>query len=119
MKIEERLAQYIERIEAHTEQCGKTLDQRQMKLSEEVGELARAMNIADRVPGTLYRDRPTHDEILEETADVFIVTMSIFKHHLGEDFADYHEKLFAILDKKLGKWGDIQAIEKALRDNDR
>lgn len=114
------LSSAIAVIEDLTAQCGKTLEQRVLKLTEETGEVARALLIATGSPGAKYRDRKEGiDELVEECADVFIVVMSILYHHLGQSYPEYSSQFIDMLGKKLGKWKHILELESNLNDGDR
>lgn len=83
----------------------KTLSQKGLKLSEEVGELARVILPYDSAHGTNHRfiDR---EAILEEVVDVYLTNISI-AHSLG--FTD--EEFNDMLVKKSEKWSQLQATE--------
>ena len=85
----------------------KTLSQKGLKLTEEVGELARAILPYDSAPGTNHRfsDR---EQILEEIVDVYLTNISI-AHSLG--FTD--EEMNDMLNKKSKKWAQLQVKEDA------
>jgi NTP pyrophosphatase (non-canonical NTP hydrolase) len=85
----------------------KTLSQKALKLTEEVGELARAILPYDSAPGTNHRfsDR---EQILEEIVDVYLSNISI-SHSLG--FTD--EEVNEMLNKKSKKWAKLQLKEES------
>ena len=85
----------------------KTLSQKGLKLSEEVGELARVILPYDSAHGTNHRfiDR---DAILEEVVDVYLTNISI-AHSLG--FTD--EELNDMLIRKTEKWSKLQVGEES------
>lgn len=83
----------------------KTLSQKALKLSEEVGELARVILPFDSAPGTSHRfvDR---ESILEEVVDVYLSSMSIA---YSLDFTD--DEIEEMIIRKSEKWSGLQAAE--------
>lgn len=83
----------------------KTLSQKALKLTEEVGELARVVLPYDSAHGTNHRfiDR---EALLEEVVDVYLTNISI-AHSLGFTEEEFNE----MLQKKTEKWGSLQAKE--------
>ncbi len=83
----------------------KTLSQKCLKVTEEVGELAKAILPFDSAPGTNHRfvDK---NKILEEIADVHLTNISI-AYSLG--FTD--EEINDMVYKKSIKWSEMQAKE--------
>ena len=83
----------------------KTLSQKCLKVTEEVGELAKAILPFDSAPGTNHRfvDK---NKILEEIADVHLTNISI-AYSLG--FTD--EEINDMVYKKTIKWSEMQAKE--------
>jgi NTP pyrophosphatase (non-canonical NTP hydrolase) len=83
----------------------KTLSQKALKLTEEVGELARVVLPYDSAHGTNHRfiDR---EALLEEVVDVYLTNISI-AHSLGFTEEEFNE----MLDKKSKKWGSLQSKE--------
>lgn len=83
----------------------KTLSQKALKLTEEVGELARVVLPYDSAHGTNHRfiDR---EALLEEVVDVYLTNISI-AHSLGFTKEEFDE----MLQKKTEKWGSLQAKE--------
>lgn len=86
----------------------KTLSQKALKLTEEVGELARVVLPYDSAHGTNHRfiDR---EALLEEVVDVYLTNISI-AHSLG--FTD--EEFEEMLAKKTEKWASLQAKEEKI-----
>ena len=84
----------------------KTLSQKALKTTEEVGELAKSILPFDSAPGTNHRfvDK---EKILEEIADIFLTSISI-AYSLDFDDDDIEEMIY----KKSQKWSEIQSREK-------
>lgn len=76
----------------------KTLMQKQLKLTEEVGELSRAVLIEEGAHGTAHREEAN---TLEELADTVIVALSMLSRMRGNPTLDDLER--AIL-AKIPKW---------------
>lgn len=83
----------------------KTLSQKTLKLTEEVGELARVILPYDSAHGTNHRFT-NKTEILEEIVDVYLSNISI-AYSIG--FTD--EEFNDMLVKKSEKWSMIQSAE--------
>lgn len=83
----------------------KTLSQKALKLTEEVGELARVILPYDSAHGTNHRfiDK---EAILEEIVDVYLTNISI-AHSLGITDDEFNEMLV----KKSKKWAKLQSNE--------
>lgn len=83
----------------------KTLSQKALKLTEEVGELARVILPYDSAHGTNHRfiDK---ESILEEIVDVYLTNISI-AHSLGFTEDEFKEMLI----KKSEKWSELQSAE--------
>lgn len=83
----------------------KTLSQKALKMTEEVGELAKAVLPYESAHGTTHRfvDR---SKILEECADIWLVNASI-AFNLGFTY----EELEAMVQKKSLKWAGLQRKE--------
>ena len=83
----------------------KTLSQKALKLTEEVGELARVILPYDSAHGTNHRfiDR---EALLEEIVDVYLTNISI-AHSLGFTEDEFNDMLI----RKSEKWGSLQAKE--------
>ncbi len=90
----------------------KTLDQRHIKASEELGELASALLSYGGTAGALHRYR-TQAQVLEEVADTMLALYSI-----ARAITDPVE-LQDILYRKCLKWQSIQASEGGLKDRRR
>jgi NTP pyrophosphatase (non-canonical NTP hydrolase) len=86
----------------------KTLSQKALKLTEEVGELARVVLPYDSAHGTNHRFI-NREALLEEVVDVYLTNISI-AHSLN--FTD--EEFDDMLKKKTEKWGSIQAKEEKI-----
>jgi NTP pyrophosphatase (non-canonical NTP hydrolase) len=83
----------------------KSLSQKGLKLSEEVGELAKAILPFDSAHGTSHRfsDR---EKILDGVIDVYLANISIA---YSLDFSD--EEIENMLIKKSKKWSELQSKE--------
>ena len=83
----------------------KTLSQKGLKLTEEVGELAKAILPYDSAHGTNHRfiDK---EKILEEVVDVYLTNISI-AHSLGITDEEFNDMLI----KKSEKWNELQSRE--------
>ena len=113
--IEKQWKDAFASIKAATICCPKTIEQRVIKLSEEVGELARAISILREHPCTKYRGAATIDDVIEEIADVLIVTLSLYQdmpRMHGLDLGSPNRLLDAV-EKKVGKWRTILLAEGA------
>lgn len=86
----------------------KTLSQKALKLTEEVGELARVVLPYDSAHGTNHRfiDK---EALLEEVVDVYLTNISI-AHSLGFTDEEFNE----MLNRKTEKWGALQAKEEKI-----
>jgi len=89
----------------------KTLSQKALKVSEEVGELAKVVLPFDNASGTIHRfiDRK---RILEEVADVHLTAISIA---YSLDFTD--DEIEDMIMHKAKKWADIQKAEAKIQGN--
>jgi len=77
----------------------KTIQQRALKLSEEVGELSEAILSSTGAPGCSYKDK-TNSNVIEEAVDVMVVAISI----LQAAGVSKMEDLIAPFQQKLLKW---------------
>lgn len=91
----------FEEISRLTEIDKKTLLERTLKLSEEVGEVAQAMLSYSNVCGCGYKNKSKED-LVEECLDVIIVASSIISQSYDNDVD--METVKSIYDKKLSKW---------------
>ena len=99
----------FEEISRLTEIDKKTLLERTLKLSEEVGEVAQAMLSYSNACGCGYKNKSKEDlveePVAEETTapeDVIIVASSIISQSYDNDVD--METVKSIYDKKLSKW---------------
>ncbi len=83
----------------------KTLCQKALKLTEEVGELAKVVLPFENAAGTTHRFT-TDTEILEEVADVILVALSI-----AYDLKYTDEDLAEMMEKKSAHWAYLQFKE--------
>lgn len=91
----------FEEISRLTEIDKKTLLERTLKLSEEVGEVAQAMLSYSNACGCGYKKKSKED-LVEECLDVIIVASSIISQSYDND-VDI-ETVKSIYNKKLSKW---------------
>lgn len=103
--MDPKTLEYIKRLTASDE---KNLTQKTLKLTEEVGELAKVVLPFENAFATNHRfvDR---EKILEELADVFLCQTSIV-HDMG--FTE--DEFEAMVLHKLKYWADLQARERKL-----
>lgn len=80
----------------------KNLLERFAKLSEECGELAQELLIAQNASGFAHKSQGA-DGILGESTDIILVALSIFFKGGGSQ-----EDLFVLLTKKCDKWRQYQ-----------
>jgi NTP pyrophosphatase (non-canonical NTP hydrolase) len=94
-------------IESLSANDSKTLSQKALKMTEEVGELAKAVLPFESASGTTHRfvDR---NKILEEVADSLLVDLSIMY-----DVSFTYEELEDMVQKKAMKWAGLQNKERA------
>lgn len=87
----------------------KTLTQKALKTTEEVGELAKAVLPFENASGTLHRfsDRT---KILDSVADVYLTSISIA---YGMGFTD--EEIEEMIRRKAKKWSGLQANEENVK----
>lgn len=97
-----RLNDYIKILSLKDE---KTLSQKGIKLTEEVGELVKAILPYNSPHGTNHRfiDK---EKILEKVVDVYLTNISI-THSLGITEDEFND----MLDKKSEKWNELQSRE--------
>jgi len=81
-----------------TELDTKTLEQRCLKGTEELGELSEAILSYNGACGCEYKDK-TMDDIKEEASDLLLVVLSVLAQTRTSE-----DELAAILKKKLEKW---------------
>lgn len=100
------LLKFIESLSASDT---KTLSQKTLKMTEEVGELAKAVLPFESAFATNHRfvDR---NKILEEVADSLLVDLSIM-YNVGFTY----EELEDMVQKKAMKWAGLQAKERAAK----
>jgi NTP pyrophosphatase (non-canonical NTP hydrolase) len=90
---------YVKRILKMSPKESKTLDQRFMKLNEEVGELAVGILQSQGLKGTDKTKKQIKDNILEEICDSLNVLYSIASWH---GFTE--KQIIKKMHKKLDKW---------------
>jgi NTP pyrophosphatase (non-canonical NTP hydrolase) len=83
-----------------TKKGGMDLTQTSLKLSEEVGELCRAVLLSTKPAAGSYRyDEGTPEAISEEAADVMLVAMSVIFLN-----GTTPKQLWQMVEKKMDKW---------------
>lgn len=78
----------------------KTMQERTLKLAEEVGELSEAVLSFQKAPGNIYKNKSVED-VLEECVDIIICSGAVIES-LGQTEQDI-ENMFL---KKILKWQD-------------
>ena len=96
-------------IEGLTANDAKTLSQKALKLTEEVGELAKAILPFESAAGTLHRF-VNKEKILDGVADTYLVALSIA---LSLGFSV--EELEVMIQRKSLKWAGLQQKERAAK----
>ena len=76
----------------------KSLIERALKLTEEVGEVSEAVLSFTGVSGCGYKNK-TAEDVIEESIDTIIMAYSII-HSVGANY----EELYETFNKKLSKW---------------
>jgi NTP pyrophosphatase (non-canonical NTP hydrolase) len=96
-------------IKILTKHDSKTLSQKTLKTSEELGELSKAVLPFENAAGTTHRfiDK---QHILEEVVDTMLCLYSIA---YDLDFTD--EEILAMMDRKSMKWAGLLAREKRIK----
>ena len=97
--------EFLDYIQTLSVRDKKTLAQKGLKLTEEVGELAKVILPYDSAYGTNHRFAEPED-ILEECSDSILCALSI-AYHLGYT----HEDIEAMTVRKAEKWAKLQANE--------
>jgi NTP pyrophosphatase (non-canonical NTP hydrolase) len=87
----------------------KTLSQKGLKVSEESGELAKAILPFDNADGTTHRFI-AKEKILEEVSDTILTAISI-AYQLGYSHEDIEEMMY----QKAVKWQGLQAREEKVK----
>jgi NTP pyrophosphatase (non-canonical NTP hydrolase) len=100
--MDKKLLDYIQELSKRDK---KTLSQKALKVSEECGELAKAILPFDSAYATRHRfiDKT---KILEEVSDTILTSISI-----AYDLGFSHEDIEEMLDKKSKKWQELQSGE--------
>ena len=99
MEDKTTLSHVVSRVYALSEYDNKSVLQKALKLSEEVGEVSEAVLSLEGAPACGYKGL-TEEDVMEELADVIIVALSL-KHQINPD-AD----ITKFMEKKLNKWYD-------------
>jgi len=97
-----KLSDYIRHLTSNDK---KTLSQKALKASEEVGELAKCVLPFDNAPGTIHRF-VGRKKIIEEVCDTILTVLSIAYELEATD-----DEIEEMLNLKSKKWADLQARE--------
>lgn len=108
-----RLFNIYEELGRLTAATPKALPTRMLKLTNEVGELAQAVDIAEGNAGTKYRDvvDPVAD-VLEEAIDVLLVDGSLIIQ-LMRDHNIKPAQVLEVIEKKMTKWEQVLQLDEA------
>jgi NTP pyrophosphatase (non-canonical NTP hydrolase) len=87
---------------------GKTIEQRLLKLLEELGELSQALLSSKKVIGCEYKGI-TKNEVLEESVDVLICSISMLFESAIETDADINQ-INDLIITKIEKWKEKSNI---------
>lgn len=104
--MDKDLLKYIRTL---SENDTKTLTQKALKTSEEVGELAKVVLPYENAAGTLHRF-VNRRQILDSAADIILCALSI-AHEL--DYTD--QEINDMIHAKATKWSGLQAKEKKVK----
>jgi len=106
-----RLFNIYEELGRLTAATPKALPTRMLKLTNEVGELAQAVDIAEGNAGTKYRDvvDPVAD-VLEEAIDVLLVDGSLIIQ-LMRDHNIKPAQVLEVIEKKMAKWEQVLQLD--------
>lgn len=98
-----------------TDATPKDMPTRMLKMTNEVGELAQAVDIASGNAGTKYRDveDPIAD-VLEEAVDVLLVNGSMIIQ-LMRTHGFTAEQVFDVIEKKMAKWEHVLKLDEVVR----
>ncbi|MCR8744074.1 MazG-like family protein [Romboutsia lituseburensis] len=99
--MEEKKLVDLDEIEKLTVLDSKTLVERTLKLSEEVGEVSQAVLSYTNACGCGYKNKSKED-IIEECLDVIIVASAIISQTYNNKIDE--EKVIQIYKSKLSKW---------------
>lgn len=99
-----RIFNIYEEIGRLTALTPKALPSRMLKLTNEVGELAQAVDIADGGAGTKYRNvQDPFADVLEEAIDVLLVDSSLIIQ-LMRDHGFTANQVLSKIERKMEKW---------------
>nr|WP_321455099.1 MazG-like family protein [uncultured Cohaesibacter sp.] len=90
-----------------TQSDGKSLQERSLKLSEEVGELAQAVLSATGAHGSAYKGL-TMEDVREEAADAAIVALSLIAQ-TSDNEQTFVAEVERLINKKCEKWQAVLA----------
>lgn len=102
--MDKKLLDYIKELSKRDK---KSLSQKALKVSEEQGELAKAVLPFDSAYACRHRFVDKY-KILEEVADTMLTAISI-----AYDLDFTHEEIIDMIDEKAGKWQQRQVAEDA------
>lgn len=105
-----RLFNIFDELKILTAATPKTLEGRMLKMTNELGELAQAVDIHLGNPGTQYRQVDnTVEDMLEEAVDTSLVLQS-FILQLQSEYGLTDEQVMAMYEKKQAKWRRVCEI---------
>jgi len=100
-----------------TEATPKGLPSRMLKLTNEVGELAGAVDIAEGNAGTKYRGvKDPIADVLEEAIDVGLVIHSLIAQ-LMRDHNITLLQVMEVIERKQAKWAKVLELDNEPTDN--
>lgn len=89
----------------------KSLPARMLKLTNELGELAGAVDILEENAGTKYRNaKDPVGDVLEEALDVLIVDLSLIIQFAQDRGFTIHQVL-DVAERKLAKWEHVLELD--------
>ncbi len=103
--MDKQLLDFIQNLSINDK---KTLSQKALKVTEETGELAKAVLPYDNAFATTHKFE-TAEHVLEEVVDVMLSAIS-----LAYDLKFSHEDIFKMMEKKSTFWAQLQVSENNL-----
>lgn len=108
-----RLFNIFDQLKTLTAATPKTLEGRMLKMTNEMGELAQAVDIHIGNPGTKYREATdTVNDMLEEAVDVSLVVQS-FILQLQSTYGLTDDQILAMYELKQQKWQRVLELDTA------
>lgn len=106
-----RLFNIYEELGRLTAASPKALPTRMLKLTNEVGELAQAVDIAEGNAGTKYRDvKNPFADVLEEAVDVMLVNASLIIQLMRtHNFTP--AQVLEVIEMKMAKWQRVLELD--------